>query len=388
MFNRNKEKKEINYTSLNNVINISEKLLKIAYIFVIVVGVYAVTILFKELKIFDFLLVILKLISPVFIGVLVAWLLDPFVKWLRKKGIRRGIGTTLAYVTIIGGVILVIIGMIPILRNQIADFAKLIPSVIDVIKTWIESIFINLNKIEGFDALAVKNSIFTAIEKFGNGLTEGLPNSAFNIIKSTFSGVGNVIIGLIIGFYFLLGFENVDDTLITLLPKKYHKEARKLADDVNVSLRSFVSGALLDCTFVFLITSLGLAIIGLEAPLLFGLFCGITNIIPYVGPYIGGIPAVVVGFSQGPLVGILTLIIIVVIQFLEGNLLQPLIMSKTTKLHPVTIMVGLLIFGHFFGILGMVISTPLISALKAIFNHFNEKYDIITYNDEIVDEEK
>lgn len=388
MFNKNKNKKDFDLRSLNNVINISEKLLKIAYVFVIVVGIYALTKLFKEWKMFDFIFEILKVISPVFIGILVAWLLDPVVKWLSKKGMRRGLGTTLSYVVIIGTIILVVSCMIPVLTNQITEFAKVIPTVIDTIKTWITNIFDNLNRIEGFDAITVKNNIFSRIEEFGSDLTNGLPTSLFNILKNTFSGIGNIVIGLIIGFYFLLGFENVDDTLITLLPKKYQGEAKKLTGDVNNSLRSFVSGALLDCTFVFVITSLGLGIIGLQAPLLFGLFCGITNIIPYVGPYIGGAPAVIVGFSQGPVIGILTLIIIVVIQFLEGNLLQPLIMSKTTKLHPVTIMVGLLLFGHFFGILGMVISTPIISALKAIFMHFNEKYDIINFNDEIVDEEK
>ncbi len=128
---------------------------------------------------------------------------------------------------------------------------------------------------------------------------------------------------------------------------------------------------------VFVVTSLAFYIVGLRAPLLFGLFCGITNIIPYAGPYIGGAPAVIVGFSQSPLIGILTLVSVFVVQFLEGNFLQPLIMSKTTKLHPVTIMLGLLIFGHFFGIIGMVISTPVIAAFKATFMFFNDKFGIL-----------
>ncbi len=104
--------------------------------------------------------------------------------------------------------------------------------------------------------------------------------------------------------------------------------------------------------------------------------------IPYAGPYIGGIPAVIVGFSQSPTVGILTLITIVIIQFLEGNFIQPLVMSKTTKLHPVTIMIGLLVFGHFWGIIGMFVSTPIIAVLKAIFTYFDDKYDIIKIKNE------
>ena len=130
---------------------------------------------------------------------------------------------------------------------------------------------------------------------------------------------------------------------------------------------------------VFVISSICFAIAGLKAPLLFGLFCGITNVIPYAGPYIGGAPAVIVALSQSPKIGIVVLISIIVIQTLEGNLIQPLIMSKSARLHPVTVIIGLLVFGHFFGIIGMAISTPVIGACKALFLFFDEKYNILNY---------
>ena len=121
-------------------------------------------------------------------------------------------------------------------------------------------------------------------------------------------------------------------------------------------------------------------LVGLKAPLLFGLFCGLTNIIPYAGPYIGGAPAVVVAFSQGTPIGLLTLFSIILIQFIEGNFLQSLILSKTTKLHPVTIIMGLLIFGHFWGIIGMAVATPVIAALKTLLLFLDDRYDILKFN--------
>ena len=144
---------------------------------------------------------------------------------------------------------------------------------------------------------------------------------------------------------------------------------------VDNSLRKFLRGLLIDASLLFVVSFIAFWIAGLKAPLLFALFCSITNIIPFIGPYIGGAPAVIVGFSQSPGLGIAILVIIVVIQLLESNLLQPLIMSKTTKLHPVTIMIGLLIMGYFFGIVGMIISTPIIAALKSIYVYFSEKYE-------------
>ena len=113
--------------------------------------------------------------------------------------------------------------------------------------------------------------------------------------------------------------------------------------------------------------------------MLFGLFCGLTNVIPYAGPYIGGAPAVIVGFSQSPTTGLLVLAVIVVIQFIEGNFFQPIIMSKSTKLHPVTIISGLLLFGHFWGIIGMFVSTPIIGVIKSVFMYFDEKYEFFNY---------
>ena len=149
---------------------------------------------------------------------------------------------------------------------------------------------------------------------------------------------------------------------------------------MNTSLRNYANGALIDAFVVFVVSSIAFAIIGLKAPLLFGLFCGLMNVIPYAGPYIGGAPAAIVGFSQSTGIGIATLIAIVVIQFLEGNILQTLIISKTTKLNPVTIIIGLLIFGHFFGIVGMLLSTPIIGVCKVIIKYFDDKYDLLNFN--------
>ena len=187
------------------------------------------------------------------------------------------------------------------------------------------------------------------------------------------------MIGLIIGFFLLVSCENVTETLLAYLPKRYRHDTKGLIYEINNSLRRFVKGALFDSTIIFVISSLGLWLVGLKAPMLFGLFCGLTNIIPYAGPYIGGAPAVIVGFSQSPTIGLLVLGVIVVIQFIEGNFFQPIIMSKSTKLHPVTIISGLLLFGHFWGIIGMFISTPIIGVIKSVFIYFDEKYEFFNY---------
>lgn len=375
-----KDKTEkIDAKNVNDVLLLSKKILKIMYTLLIILAFYVAIIVFKELKVKATLLVILKILTPLFIGVVVAWLFDPFVKKLKKKGIRRSFGAIIIYVIFLLLLAIIIGSIIPILIKQMNEFATSLPSIFDSMKIWINDSFDKLNNIEGIDAIAMKEEVFRKIETIGVSVTSSLPEMLLNGVKTFFSGIGTFIVGLIIGFYLLVSFDNANELLITWLPKKMQNDTRDLLNEVNTSLRKFIRGAFYDCGLVFVVTSLGFIIVGLKSPLLFGLFCGITNVIPYAGPYIGGAPAVIVGFTQGPVTGILTLLTIVVVQFLEGNLLQPVIMSKTTKLHPVTIMLGLLIFGHFFGIIGMVLSTPIIAACKTVALYFIEKYELLSY---------
>lgn len=381
MIKKKPSEKNLDYGSLNDVIGLSKKILNIAYILIAIIGLYTLTILAKELHIKEIIFSILKIIFPLFIGFFLAWLFEPIVKFFERKKIRRGLATLITYLLFIALIVILLGSIIPILSDQINDFVKMIPNVSIEIENWMNGIFSKLDNIFDMDIALLKDRIFSNFREFGNGLTEELPGMTVKVITGFISGMGTILIGLVIGFYLSIGFKNASDSIITLLPKNMQDDARDLSNEVNTTCRQFVRGALLDSTLIFVVSSIAFTLCGLKASLLFGLFCGITNIIPYAGPYIGGAPAVIVGFSQSPTIGIFVLISIVIIQMIEGNFLQALIMSKSTKLHPVTIMLGLLIFGHFFGILGMVISTPVIGALKTIFVFFNEKYHFLTSNE-------
>lgn len=375
---KNKEEK-LNIKNLNAVIELGRKLLHITLILLLIIGIYAITLIFKEWHVKDFLFTVLKILSPLFIGFIVAWLFNPLVVWLNKKGINRTFGALIVYLVFIAIIALIINLIVPILYQQMGEFVKTIPAVLDTSKEWLEDTLSYFDNIKQIDIEYVKTVIFSNIENIATGITSDMPNRIISFIKGMFSGLGTLVIGLVIGFYLLISFDNTEN-LLSFLPKKSQKGTRDLLTAIDGSLRGFVQGAILDCSLIFVISSLAFALVGLRAPLLFGLFCGLTNIIPYAGPYIGGAPAVIVGFSQSPTIGIFTLLSIVLIQFVEGNFLQSLILSKTTKLHPVTIIIGLLIFGHFWGILGMAVSTPIISALKTLLLFLDERYDILKFN--------
>ena len=152
--------------------------------------------------------------------------------------------------------------------------------------------------------------------------------------------------------------------------------------------KSFIQVSTIDITItlVFIGNAIGFSIGGLKAALLFALFCGVTNAIPYVGPYIGGIPAIIVGFSQDIKTGIIVIISVVVVQLLDNFIFTPLVQSKGLKLHPVTIIISLLVFGKVFGIVGMIFAAPVVAVIKVIFTYFNDKYEFIKLNNEIEEE--
>ena len=374
---KDKDNEKLDIPKLNEIIKVSRNILKIMFAFMIIGLILVTTYLIKEWKLLNFLGAVLSILSPFFIGIIIAWLLDPIVTWLQKNGFKRAIATVMVFLSFISLVVLFFVLLIPSFADQINEFIGSAPSVLNNIKNFGENLFDKLNNIYDYDFTNIKEQLYGGLSNIVSGLTVTLPNKVISIASSIVSGGLNIIFGLFIAFYMLFDFNNVRKHLFNLLQKSIHADAITLTDRLNKTLKSYVQGTLLIMFLLFIFQSITLAIAGLSSPMLFGMFCAVTNVIPYIGPYIGGIPAVIVGFTISPATGIFTLLAVVIAQFLESYFLNPIVMSKTMKLHPVTIMIGLLIFGHFFGILGMVLATPIISCIKIIFNFFNEKYEIV-----------
>ncbi len=374
---KDKDNEKLDIPKLNEIIKVSRNILKIMFAFMIIGLILVTTYLIKEWKLLNFLGAVLSILSPFFIGIIIAWLLDPIVTWLQKNGFKRAIATVMVFLSFISLVVLFFVLLIPSFADQINEFIGSAPNVLNNIKNFGENLFDKLNNIYDYDFTNIKEQLYGGLSNVVSGLTVTLPNKVISIASSIVSGGLNIIFGLFIAFYMLFDFNNVRKHLFNLLPKSIHADAITLTDRLNKTLKSYVQGTLLIMLLLFIFQSITLAIAGLSSPMLFGMFCAVTNVLPYIGPYIGGIPAIIVGFTISPATGIFTLLAVVIAQFLESYFLNPIVMSKTMKLHPVTIMIGLLIFGHFFGILGMVLATPIISCIKIIFNFFNEKYEIV-----------
>ncbi len=371
-----KKKEELNISGINEVVDFSRKILHLLYAVMIIGIIFIVTILIKEWGILSFILCLLKVLAPLFIGFVIAWLFNPLVKKIEEKGISRVWSSIIVYAIFLLILIIFLRFLVPTIYVQINELFANLPTIFNDAKMSINNFFDQFSEVEGIDITNVKNNLLFTLENKITELTTNFPAHILNIMVNFFSSMFTIIMGLFVGLYMLFDFDSIRKHFLSLIPKKNQFEAQVLLNNIGGEVRKSVNGTLLIATMVFVCDSLGFAIIGLQAPLLFGLFCGLTDLIPYIGPYIGGAVAVAIGFSQNTFIGIMALIICIMIQCIENFILQPIVMSKTMKLHPVTIIIGLLIFGNFFGILGMILATPCIALLKVIVAFIKNKYNL------------
>ncbi len=368
-------KKEIDKQELNEVITLSKKILNVLYVFMIIAIVLAAIFISVYLGLPKLIISILGVISPLFIGFVIAWLFNPIVKKLTKKGVNRILSALIVYAVFLVSIVIFIRIFIPVLYSQINDLISTLPTVISKLNDVINEFVMSFNT-KSIDLSSVKDTMINNLGNMVVSYTNKLPNLIINIIVKFFSGLGTILMGLVVGLYMLFDFDSIQKFFIKLIPHKYRDDFERLTNRIGNEVRKSVNGTLLVALVVFVCDTIGFTIVGLEAPLLLGLFCGLTDLIPYIGPYIGGAAATIMGFTQSSVVGITVLIICIVVQLIESYVLQPIVMSKAVSIHPVTIIISLLIFGYFFGIIGMILATPCLAILKVIISFVKEKKKI------------
>ncbi len=371
---KGKLEKDINTNDVNEVLSLTKKILKILYFVFIACLILAIIIAIKQLKIMPIFTDLLKVISPFFIGFVIAWLLRPITIKVSQK-IKNN---TLSAIMVFSIFVLILFGImyifIPTVYNEVNELVGLIPGFVESITQNINNLFKSLAE-NGLNLGDFQAKLLSEITTFGTDFAKTLPNTIINFIVGLFSGVGTFLMSLIIGIYLLIDYDNIGEHIKKLIPNKFKKDVINLSNRMGTEVRKCVNGTFLVALVVLICDSIGFALVGLNAPVLFGLFCGLTDLIPFIGPYIGGAAAVIVGLTQSPLIGIGTLIICVIVQIFENYILQPIIMSKASQTHPVAIIIALLVFGHFFGIIGMILAAPILTIARVLYTFTKEKLE-------------
>lgn len=357
-----------NNDEIKKIIKNSIKILNLVYFVLILLLIIGFIYIGEYIGLFGIIFKIIDILMPLLIGFIIAWIFSPVVDGLEKKKINRVGASLIVFTGIIAFISVFFCLFIPVISKQLSDLINFLPSASLYISNFFEKNVFETVQMAGVNTSHFTNILGEYLQKFSSNIPSMLIGGAQEVA----SGLVNAVLSLILALYLLIDFDQIKKNSLKLIPIKKQKNVSSLFNEIEVEVRKTVNGIILISSIVFLCNTVGFSIIGLEAALLIGFLCGITNIIPYIGPWIGGGFAVVIGFSQGTIIGFGVLIISIIVQCLENYVIQPIVMSKTTNIHPVIIMMSLLLFGHFFGILGMILSTPILSIIKVIFSNFKK----------------
>nr|WP_272495704.1 AI-2E family transporter [Bacillus pinisoli] len=308
--------------------------------------------------------VIIAIFIPFLVASFITYLLHPFIEKIHNYNIPRPIAILIIYGLFFGGIALGIYKGIPQVVIQIREFANNVPELFEKYRQWSNVIHQQTEQLP--------DGVHARIEEFLNGGEEAIEVILENVITTLRSIINYVLIILIIPFivfYMLKDYDQIKKAAWYLTPRRYRKSGIRFLKDIDQSLGNYIRGQLLVCVMVGLISTFGFWLIGMKYPLLLGIIVGITNIIPYFGPIIGAVPAVFIAVTISGKVVVFVIILIFVIQFIEGNLLSPLIVGKSLHMHPVFIMFALLAGGEIGGIIGLILAVPMLAILKVILLH-------------------
>ncbi|WP_050616184.1 AI-2E family transporter [Bacillus testis] len=308
------------------------------------------------------------LFFPLLISGFLFFIFNPVLKILQKwLKLPRIIAIILLYVLVIALISLVIGNIVPIITKQISAFIEAIP----VYGKQIEQFFDRLTDSKDIQTLLANDYI--SLETFQHKLTEfmnTLPGKITNGVFGIFGFVTNATITIVtvpvLLFYMFKDGHRLPVALAKFIPGSYRREGLKIIEDVGTTLSNYISGQVTVACCVGILSLIGFLIIDVPYALVMALIVAVTNIIPYVGPILGGAPAVIVALFDSPFQAVLVVIVITIAQQLEGNFLSPLILGKTLDIHPVTVIVMLLVAGNIAGVIGMVLAVPTYAVCKTI----------------------
>jgi len=292
---------------------------------------------------------------------------------LGKKKISRTWAVAIVFILLVAAIVLIASVFIPKLVNQVANLANQLPSVINDSQKLLDKIFKDANSqklLKQIDFNSITHKFSQNLTTYANGILSGVTNGLGSIISTAANVVIVAITVPIVLFYMLKDGPKLAPTIKKMLPEKHQGQIMDLLSEMSKTISKYISGQMIECLFVGTFTAIGYSIIGMRYAMLLGVIAGICNIIPYVGPYIGIAPALAVSLSTGSWLNVVyNIIVVLIVQQVDGNLVYPNVIGKSLQIHPLTIIVILLAAGNIAGLFGMILAIPLYAVVKVVIVH-------------------
>lgn len=308
--------------------------------------------------------------TPFIIGLVIAYILDPVIKFLtRALKLRRGLAIAMLYALLL----LILTGfawlVVPMVISNASEILSDVPRLIALANTRLADSGLLANETVQEGLASIRGHLAEWANFLLSNLTQGL-------IGIT-SGVFNVFVGIVVSIYTLIDKGRLQASSTRLLKAVFKAERAQSIFDwgarIHVIFSKFMTGLIVQASIVGILSFIGMTILGVRYAAIFGLLLGITNVIPYVGPFIGAIPAVGITLLYSPVNALKVAILIIAVQQIDSNLVGPRVMGNYIGLRPMWIVLAISLGGSFGGMLGMILSIPIAAILNIVLVHLIEK---------------
>ena len=308
----------------------------------------------------------------------VALILSFPVRFLSRL-IPRGIAIAIVVLAVLALLVLAAIVLVPLAVGQLASLAEQAPRLLEEAYSWARRVVENLDQAGLLDTSpdeAMSQLQATGAQR-AEGLLENVVARAFDTLSGTVGGVFTTLSVILIAAYLLVDGERFKLGTIRLLPVQYRDDALVLFSDVVEALSRYLAGLLVSLTFQGIASTIALTLLGVPYAILLGIWTTIGAIVPFVGSYIGAVPATIVAFTVSPTTGILTALTYVLINFIDGNLIAPRVQGNAIRVSPLFIFLAVIAGGQIAGIWGALMAVPALAVVRVVFDFLMERVVVV-----------
>ena len=306
---------------------------------------------------------------PFLLGSFLYYLTNPIVIFL-----HRIIGILLTLCALVWGLVIGVVYLLPILVNQLTSLI----ATSQTIYSRLQDLIVDLSTYPAFQNLDIQANIqqlnLSYVDILQN-ILNSVTNSVGSILSALFSTVLIIIMTPVFLVYFLLDGHKFLPMLERTVLKRDKLHITGLLKNLNATIARYISGVAIDAIIIGCLAFIGYSVIGLKYALVFAIFSGLANLIPYVGPSIGLIPMIIANVFTDPHRMLIAVVYMLIIQQVDGNILYPRIVGGVMKVHPITILVLLLLSSNIYGVIGMIVAVPTYSILKEISKFLSRLYE-------------
>ena len=354
-------------------------------IIALIISILVILILFKLIDNADIFINIIKKfisLSMSFIyGVVIAYVLTPIVKLFEKKAkLNRGLSIALTYAILIGSIALLALYAIPNLIDNIKEIGSNIPNYITSIEDMINKV-IGQEEINNFiNTTGANININTYVDKVGQIIIGALEGSVMKMVSLS-SIIIQFIIGLLVAIYILMDKERLlfecKRLMYLILKKQKSDRIIEFIQTYNSMIVTYIGIKAIDSTIIGILAFVLLTIVNSEYALLLAILVGITNMIPYFGPFIGEILGFLINVFVSPMKGVVVFLTLFALQMFDGWYLDPKLIGNKVGVRPFWIIYAVVIGGGFFGPIGMLLASPTAATIKIYYKKILDKNKVI-----------